>query len=431
MDMLNARGLGKYRDLIEGVSLHPMMGIYLSSIRNRKENAATGRVPDENYAREVMQLFSIGLHELNPDGTLKLVAGRSVDTYTPADISNMAKVFTGWSWACPSSDDRCFSLGIDNDNQSDPDRVVKPMRSYAQFHAPSEKKFLGALVPDQGTNADPLASLKVALDTLAAHPNVGPFLARQMIQRLVSSNPSPAYVGRVAQAFKQSGGELKALVKAVLLDAEARSATLSQAEGFGKLREPLLRATAFLRAFDSVSDSGDFLIGLTDDPSTSLGQTLMRSPSVFNFYRPGFMPAGGALAEAKLLAPEMQITHETSLAGYANLMRNLVDAGAGNAGYDGKSTTGRDVKPEYLRSATSAWLALADTPDKLVEQAAQRLMHGRLPPDLRTEVATAVGKMPIPAATGSNQAQIETARRNRVKAAIYLLLLSPEFLVQQ
>jgi uncharacterized protein (DUF1800 family) len=305
------------------------------------------------------------------------------------------------------------------------------MRAYAQFHAPTEKRFLGALVPDQGANADPQASLKVALDTLAAHPNVGPFLARQMIQRLVSSNPSPAYVGRVAQAFRQSGGELKALVKAVLLDAEARSATLAQAEGFGKLREPLLRATAFLRAFDSVSDSGDFLIGLTDDPATSLGQTVMRSPSVFNFYRPGFMPAGGALGESKLLAPEMQITHETSLAGYANLMRTLVDAGAGNAGYDGKSTTGRDVKPEYLRSATSPWLALAEKPDDLVQQVGQRLLYGRLPAELRTEVATAVGKMAIPAATGSNQTQIETARRNRVKAAIYLLLLSPEFLVQQ
>lgn len=431
MDMLNAKGLGKYRDLLESVSLHPMMGLYLTSIRNRKENAATGRVPDENYSREVMQLFSIGLYELNTDGTLKLTAGAPKDTYTPSDISNLAKVFTGWSWACPSADDRCFTSGVDNDNNSDPDRLVKPMRAYPQFHAPTEKKFLGVTVPDQGTNADPVTSMKVALDTLAAHPNVGPFLARQMIQRLVTSNPSPGYIGRVATAFNQSGGDLKALVKAVLLDTEARSATLAQADSFGKLREPLLRATAFLRAFESASDSGDFLIGLTDDPASSLGQTALRAPSVFNFYRPGFMPAGGNLAQGQLLSPEMQITHETSLAGYANVMRTVVDAGSGAAGYDGKSTLGRDVKPEYLRNATSKWVTLADTPDALVDQVNQRLLYGRMPADLKTEIVGAITKIAIPAATGTNQTAIDTARKNRLKSAIYLTLLSPEFLIQK
>jgi hypothetical protein len=248
---------------------------------------------------------------------------------------------------------------------------------------------------------------------------------------LVTSNPNPAYVGRVAAAFDASGGDLKALVKAVLLDPEARTPSVAAADSFGKLREPVLRATAFLRAFGAASDSGDYIIGLTDDPGTSLGQSPMRSPSVFNFYRPGFKPHNGSLAQADLLAPEMQITHETSVSGYANVMKSWVDSGAGLAGYDGKSPTGRDVKPSYLRDPNDSLLALADRPDALVAVVNDRLMLGAMPGALQTEITTAVGKITIPVVTGSNQAQIDAARKNRVKAAIYLTLVSPEFIVQK
>jgi uncharacterized protein (DUF1800 family) len=305
------------------------------------------------------------------------------------------------------------------------------MRPYTQFHATSQKKFLGVTIPDQGSNPNPVASMRVALDTLAEHPNVGPFMAKQLIQRMVTSNPSPAYVGRAAQAFDSSGGDLKALVKAVLLDPEARSASVAAGRSFGKVREPLLRATAFLRAFGATSDSGDYIIGITDDPGNSLGQTPMRSPSVFNFYRPGFKPNSGELKDADLLAPEMQITHETTLAGYANTIRSWVDAGAGSAGHDGKSPTGRDVKPSYLKNANDSLIALADRPDALVNLVNQRLVHGSMPAAMKTEIVNAVSKITIPAANGSNQVQIDNARKNRLKSAIYLTLLSPEFIVQK
>lgn len=430
MDMINDRALGKYRHLLEGVSLHPSMGIYLNSKGNRKGDPNTGRVPDENYAREVMQLFSIGLHQLNPDGSQKMRAGAPQNTYGPDDVTNLAKVFTGWSYACPSSSDSCFKYGHQN-GERDTDRLIKPMKAYPQFHETAQKTFLGVTIPDQGANADPVASLKVALDTLANHPNVGPFMARQLIQRMVTSNPSPDYVERAAMAFNQSRGDLKTLVKAVLLDPEARSASVAAGSSFGKIREPLLRATVFLRAFGATSDSGDYIIGITDNPGLSLGQTVMRAPSVFNFYRPGFKPTHGDLAQAGLLAPEMQITNETTLAGYANTMRNWVDAGAGSAGHDGKSTTGRDVKPAYLNNPGNSLIALADNPVALVNLVNTRLLHGTMPAALETEIVSAIGKIAIPAATGSNQTQIDTARKNRLKSAIYLTLLSPEFIVQK
>ena len=430
MDMLNERALGKYRHLLEGVSLHPSMGLYLNSKGNRKGDPETGRVPDENYAREVMQLFSIGLYQLNTDGSPKMHAGAPQNTYGPDDVTNLAKVFTGWSYACPSLSDSCFKYGQQN-GQRDTDRLIKPMQAYPQFHETTQKKFLGATIPDQGTNANPVASMKVALDTLAAHPNVGPFMAKQLIQRMVTSNPSTAYVERTAKAFDESRGDLKALVKAVLLDPEARNASVAAGNSFGKVREPLLRATAFLRAFGATSDSGDYIIGNTDDPGLSLGQTVMHSPSVFNFYRPGFKPTNGDLAQAGLLAPEMQITHETSLAGYANTMRSWVNVGAGSAGHDGNSTTGRDVKPAYLKNPGDSLIAQADNPVALVNSVNQRLLFGAMPAALKTEIVSAIGKIAIPAATGSNQTQIDTARKNRLKSAIYLTLLSPEFIVQK
>jgi uncharacterized protein (DUF1800 family) len=423
-DMLNQKAFGQYRDLLESVSLHPSMGMFLTSIKNRKEDQATGRVPDENYAREVMQLFSIGLYELNLDGSLKInTSSVPIPTYTSSDISNLAKVFTGWSWACPSTSNQCFNSGVDVGSVSDTNRLIKPMKPYPQFHSTGPKKFLNVTIPDQGSNPNPEASLKVALDALAAHSNVAPFVAKQLIQRLVTSNPSPAYVSRVAGAFQASKGNLKAVTKAVLLDPDARTTPGSQNQTFGKLREPILRATAFFRAFNASSSSGNFLIGITDDPGTSLGQTPLRAPSVFNFYRPGFKPNTGFISEGNLLAPEMQTTHETSVAGYANTMRDWVDAGAPSAS--------RDIKPSYLREPSDPLIALADTPVDLVSLINQRLLYGTMPTALGNEIIAAISKITIPAPNGTNQTAINTARLNRLKSAIYLTLLSPEFVVQK
>jgi len=422
LDMLGAHAFGSYRQLLEQVARHPMMGIYLSHLRNQKENPATGRVPDENFAREVMQLFSIGLVQLNADGTVrKDAAGKALETYAGEDISGLAKVFTGWSWYGPDTSDARFWGG--NSKSQDVDRQWQPMQAYAQFHSASEKRFLGQTVAAQ-TGAP--ASLKTALDALAGHPNVAPFIARQLIQRLVTSNPSPAYVQRAAAAFG-GAGDMKALLRAVLLDDEARKAEPAADPAFGKLREPVLRLTALLRAFGARSDSGSFLIGATDDPGTQLGQTPMRAPSVFNFYRPGFVPPNSLMAAQGLAAPEMQITHETSIVGYANYLRSGVDRGFGQSGLDGKATR-RDVQPDYTQVLT-----LAPQPAALVDEVSQRLLGPQANAAFKRELQTAVESVVVPAlkADGSNKTQVDTALRNRVLAAVLLSAVSPEFVVQK
>jgi uncharacterized protein (DUF1800 family) len=422
LDLLADKGLGNYRDLLEGVARHPMMGVYLSHLRNQKADPRTGRVPDENFAREVMQLFAIGLHELNADGSARLSAGSRIDTYGSADIAGLARVFTGWSWACPAwPDNGCFFSGAVG-GVSDPDRAFKPMLGYPQYHSNEAKAFLGTTIAAQGT-ADPTASLRQALDALANHPNVGPFIGKQLIQRLVTSNPSPAYVAAVAAAFANNGsgvrGDLRHVVRTILLHPEARAVGNSS----GKLREPVLRLSAFLRAYNFRSDSGEFRVGNTDNPGTSIGQTPMRSPSVFNFYRPGYVAPGTQTAAAGLVAPEMQLLHETSTAGYVNFMRDNVGSGVGS--FD--SALGR----REMQGDFAAELALADRPAELVALVNSKLMYGSMPAALASEIEAAAASITIPAATGSNQAAIDSAKRNRVNAVLFLTLVSPEFQIQK
>ncbi|MFN0185976.1 MAG: DUF1800 family protein [Aquabacterium sp.] len=418
VDMLGTHAFGNYRTLLEQVSLHPLMGTYLSHMRNQKADARTGRVPDENYAREVMQLFSIGLVELNADGTPRQASGQAVDAYGQNDIAGLARVFTGWSWSCPDwPDNSCFFWGSAN-NSSDPDRSFKSMLGYPQYHSTEAKTFLGSTIAAQ-TQSDPRASLKAALDTLAAHPNVGPFIGKQLIQRLVTSNPSPAYVRAVAAAFDNNGagvrGDLAAVVKAILMHPEARQVT----DTSGKLREPVLRMTALLRAFKFTSDSGRFRVGNTDNPASSLGQTPLRSPSVFNFYRPGYVPPGTQAAARALAAPEMQIVHETTAAGTVNFFRDVMSSGAGQWN---NQTNRRDLQPDF-----AAELAVADQPGVLVDQVASKLLTTALQAALKTEIQTAVTSIAIPTANANNANQVAQAKRNRVNAAVLLMLVSPEF----
>jgi uncharacterized protein (DUF1800 family) len=420
LDMLTRNAFGNYRQLLQDVTLHPMMGLYLSHLRNRKEDPATNRVPDQNYAREVMQLFSIGLYQLNPDGTLVLDgSGQPIETYGPNDIVGLSRVFTGFSWAgCSSTSTSCFN----GSGTQSPNREVLPMQPFPQFHSTSEKSFLGTTIP-ASTNSDPLGDLNRALDVIASHPNVGPFLGRQLIQRLVTSNPSPAYVGRVAQAFNtgryQSGaytvgsgqrGDLKATVAAILLDTEARTVPTSNP---GKTREPVLTLAQWMRAFNARSASGNFLIGTTDNPATSLGQSPMRSPTVFNFYRPGYVPPNTPIAAAGLVAPELQIVNEVSVVGYSNFMRSIVQNGVG-------SNSPRDVQPNY-----AAEIALAHDANLLVDRVSLLLTAGSMSAGTRNLIVTAVNSVPYP---GSNEA---TARLNRARLAVFFALSSPDYVVQK
>jgi uncharacterized protein (DUF1800 family) len=400
LDTLSTHAFGNYRDLLEAVSKHPAMGQYLTSLANRGDN---GRVPDENYAREVMQLFSIGLVELNTDGTPKLVNGNPVDTYGMDDIRGLARVFTGWGWGNTGTPDPVNGRFSGN-NPSDPMRRVIPMQFYAQYHSPLEKTFLGTTVP-AGTPGP--QALKTALDTLSNHANVGPFIATRLIQHMVTSNPSPAYVGRVAAVFNDNGkgvrGDLRATVRAVLFDAEA--VTPASGPNAGKLREPNLRLAGWMRAFGATSQSGNFRLGVLDN---QLGQTPMRAPSVFNFFRPGFVPPNTGLAAADLVAPEFQITHEISVAAYANFIQGVVQNGVG---------TGSDV-----RADNTAITALADNADALVARVNLLLTGNSLSSATVTSIRDAVNAIPMTAGS---------ARQNRTYLAVYLTMISPEYLVQK
>jgi len=430
MDMLNRDAFGNYRKLLEDVAMHPIMGCYLSHIHNTKEDTAKGRIPDENFAREVMQLFSIGLYELNADGTRKQANGVDVLTYGPSDIAGMAKVFTGFSWECPLiKDDGCFDRGISYQYMwSDPDRWITRMQPYSRFHSSSEKAFLGVKIAAQDT-PDPAGSLKFALDTLAQHPNVGPFIGRQLIQRLVTSNPSAAYVERVSNAFKASGGNLRAMVYAILMDPEARDTQAALAsDTFGKVREPILRLTALLRAYGANSRSGSYLISFTDEGSSALNQQPLYSPTVFNFFRPGYTPPGSAISKApgNLVAPEMQLINETSAAGYINFMREVLVVGIGDTGYYGTQIapgSPQDVRLEYMDNLKSEVRKLSETPPDFVEDINQRLLYGTMSASLRKDLIDLIA--PI------KYLEVDTTQNYRIWSALIITLASPEFLVQR
>ncbi len=411
-DMLGDKAFGNFRDLLESVTLHPMMGLYLTHLRNQKEDLNSGRMPDENYAREVMQLLTIGLYELNNDGSLR--GGRATETYSHDDIKGLAKVLTGFSWyAGPNLADRTSRRFWGQDPHAD--RDWQPMQAYNSFHSVSEKRFLGAVIPASGT-ANAEADLRIALDTLFNHPNVGPFIGKQLIQRLVTSNPSPQYVARVAAAFNDNGsgvrGDMKAVFRAILLDTEARNPNTAS-NTFGKMREPVLRLSHLLRAFKARSTSGNYTgLDNTDNASNNLGQTAMRAPSVFNFYRPGYTPPNTAAADAGLVAPELQLTNEVSVAGYLNIIRGWL--GVNNS---------RDIQMDF-----STEMAMAHDAEALVDRLNLLLLSGQMSNALRSQVLAGINGRNIPS---TNQTNIDNARRDRVVIGILLTLASPEYVIQK
>ena len=425
LDMLGSQAFGNYRSLLENVALHPLMGFYLSHLRNQKADPATGRIPDQNFARESMQLLSIGVLKLNPDGTPQLLNGNPVESYGPMDVAGLSHVFTGFSFACANTGNSCFFNGTTG-GVSDPDRFFKRMQGYPQFHSLEAKSFLGVTIPAQSV-ADPAASLRVALDTLAAHPNVGPFISGLLIQRLVMSNPSPVYVRDVAAVFNNNGanvrGDLKAVVRAILLHPEAQQVTNRS----GKVREPVLRLSAYLRAFPHASDTSFWRVGNTDNPATSLGQTPLRAPSVFNFYRPGYVAPGTQSAAQGLVAPEMQLVNESTAAGWINFMRENLNRGIG---LDNGTVGGVVLNRRDLQRNWAAELALATQPAVLAATVANRLLFGTASPALLNEISSSIDRITIPTlnAGGTNQAAIDTAKFNRVKSAVLLVLASGDFL---
>lgn len=392
LDLLEANCFGNYRDLLQLVSTSTAMGLYLTFRGNRKYDAVSGALPDENYAREVMQLFSIGLLQLNQDGTTQLTNGAPQETYGLDDITGLTRVFTGWD------------MDWDAARAETPDFLRRPMVQVASRHETGAASFLGATVP-AGLSGE--ASLKAALDIIFAHPNVAPFIARQLIQRLVTSNPGPAYTARVAAVFNNDGsgvkGNLRAVVKAILLDDEARNSSNPANPQFGKLREPVLRFLAWARAYHANSAGDAWAVGNTSDPASKLGQSPARSPSVFNFFRPGYVPPNSAIADAALVAPEFQIANESSVVGYVNFMQRAVSTGIG------------DVQADY-----SSLLPLADDAPALLAEINLVLAAGQLGSATLSNLSSAVAGM----AGGS-----DGNRYRRIYAALTLVLAAPEFIV--
>jgi uncharacterized protein (DUF1800 family) len=397
-EMLMRRADGNCRDLLRDMTLHPAMAEYLSMLRNRKPDPIKGVYPDENYAREIMQLFSIGLNRLHPDGTLVLDSqGLPIPTYGQEAIVGLARVFTGWTYK-PNKADYSFYWG-------DPD-YRNPLQLYPEHHDLSQKRLLDGRVLPAGV--DGAQELDAAIDLLFAHPNVGPFLSRQLIQRLATSNPSPAYVYRVAQVFADNGsgqrGDLKAVVKAILLDAEARRLPPAADRTRGKLREPVLRITQLWRAMNAAATNGEYGIAWFRD---DLGQEPLRSRTVFNFYTPFFAPEG-AVAAAGLVAPEFQISTETQVAHMANYLEWLCSPWS-------------DEKADKVRlDLTAANAALAVGPDALLDHFALLFFANDMPAGLRTQLKGMLADFPKWVKTD-----------DRIRSVLHTLLCSPDFVIER
>ena len=404
-DLLNARAFSNFRNLLEDISLNPAMGFFLNTKGNLKEDTATGRQPDENYAREVMQLFSIGLYELNIDGTVKTNSqGNPIETYTQSDITNLARVFTGYDWDYSKVTEQ---YGFESYPVPTPEFTSGRMKFDANKHSRLAVSFLGTNI---SANTPGQEALRIALDTLFNHANTGPFFAKQMIQRLVTSNPSPAYVQRVATAFNDNGsgvrGDLQAVWRAILTDTEAR--TLLNNPIAGKLREPIVRLTQIARTFNVYSTNGKWEIYDLSNADTGLGQAPLRSPSVFNFFRPGYVPPNTALANQALLAPEFQLHNETSTAGYINFITNFIRSGY----FDVRMSTAT-IEPLALDTrALVEWLNLHLTANQLSSATINIIQEA------------------LESIKVSSPRSI-IAINNRLYAAILLVVASPEYLIQK
>jgi uncharacterized protein (DUF1800 family) len=402
-DTLATHALGSFRDLLLAVSLHPAMSYFLSSLGNEKPDPSNNQYPDENYAREVMQLFTVGLWELEPNGEQKRDAkGNPIATYDNRDVEAMARVFTGlwfegrrWpkdttKWPRQWLSD--FRLAM---YEAQHDTTVKTL-----FHG----KPWQVILPAGQTG---LRDIEAAIDALVNHPNTAPFIGKALIKFLVTSNPSPAYVQRVAAVFANNGsgvrGDLFAVVKAILLDDEARNPDAQRDPKHGKLQEPLLRLTRMVKAFRAG-------VGVADlqfwgrQPAVALQQWPMFSPSVFNFFSPGYRHLG-VLAKNGLTSPEFQLLNSVSFATTSNLFAEFIDTllhkrKAGDA-------------PEFKFNFT-AERALAGTPSALADRLNLLLCNGQMSAQTRARVVDAINRVPLANAEG------------RVLLGVWLAAVSPE-----
>ena len=393
--LLADHALGNFYDLLVAVTLSPMMGDYLDMANNNKASPATGTEPNENYARELLQLFSVGTFLLNPDGTRVIdAAGRPIPTYEQDVIEGFAHVFTGWTYPTVEG-------AVPRNNN--PRNYLGAMRAVDANHDFGSKLLLAGMTAPAGQSMQ--RDLEFAHQNIFAHSNVGPFIGKQLIQKLVTSHPTPGYVSRVSAVFDNNGagrrGDLAAVVRAILTDAEARGARKIDA-GYGKLLEPVLYMTAVARAFATASDGVFFRT-----QSSSLGQFVFYAPSVFNYYPPGFVVPG-----TTLLGPEFGIQTTTTAINRANFANALIFSNgiAPDASVYGATGTRIDLAP---------YQALAGDATSLVAGLDRDLLGGTMSSATKAAIVTAVNAVPAADALG------------RARTAAYLLVTSPHYQVER
>lgn len=432
-DVLYHNSFGNFRDLLEEVTLHPSMGFYLSHINNERSNPDENIRPDENYAREVMQLFTIGLFELNPDGSLQLDGdGNPIPTYNNDDIGEFAKVFTGlgpaqYWWHFDDFSWVPVQWG-DPNNTVPTINMFLPMQMFEEWHEPGEKYLLNDQVIPAGQTG--LEDISDALDNLFMHPNVGPFIGKQLIQRLVKSNPTPDYVQRVTEVFNDNGqgvrGDMKSVIKAILLDPEARDCEWIAQDDSGKMREPMIRYTQTMRAFNAQNESGK-IWNVAALFEFACKQHVLSSPSVFNFFLPSHSPHG-PIFDAGLVAPEFEILTSASAMNYINMVYFWFLADY----YMEVSTLSSQIAIGFPESD----LALLDPDDFVTLDLSNELVLG-------SQMSALVDRLDILLTGGnlsdeSKETIAETAttlaffdQTVAVKSAIFLTLISPDYVIQK
>jgi len=444
-DVLVEGAFGNYRDLLEAVTYSPAMGYYLTYMGNQKADPATGRMPDENYAREILQLFTVGVVELQPDGEPLLQNGQPVELYDNMDVTGLARVFTGLD--LDGLDRQRFPSVVDAVDEWDglEDALLRPMAINESLHSPEAKRFLNCEIAAGTTTAN---SIDQALDCIMAHPNVGPFVSRQLIQRFTTSVPDPDYVQRVSTAFDAGTytlpdgtsvgdgrkGDLTATLAAILFDPDVRSEASLTDPQFGKIREPLLRFTHWARAFDADASRPEYGIELFDlRAPDALSQHPYRARSVFNFYRPGHIAPGTESGAAGLTVPELQIVNATSTPGYINFMTfwafggqsmippEELEAALEEMGVPvDRAALERAFVPDY-----SDELALANDAGSLVDHLDRLLAYDTLSEETRSAITETLEAQPIDGPGDSE------ALADRVSLAVLLVMTSPDYLVQR
>lgn len=443
-DMLNKNAFGNYRALIDSITYHPSMAVYLTYMNNHATDTTDNRqvYPDENYARELMQLFSIGLFELNPDGSEKKnQQGSSIPTYNNNDIAGLAKVFTGLSWHNSrylgentnniwSYTHRLKFFPMDSSDKYRRPWVTNPRIVHG--HEPGPKTFLGRTIPSRAVAQSEL-DIKDALDIIFNHPNVGPFISRRLIQHLVTSNPSPEYIRRISAVFNNNGqgvrGDLKALIRAILLDSEARDCCITKDDNsYGHLREPLLRYMNLMHGLNLSNQNGVYR-NVMENVYQRLEQRPLNSPSVFNFYQPDYTP-DGPLQDAHKVGPEFQMLNSLSFASYLNGLHRWIIENDPVEYWNlfGGETFKPDQDPSF--NLTSDFILARDNRlTEFLDKYNLILAQGKISAENIAIIKNTLLQMPI--SYNTEGLPDSTLADRRLRMGIFLIMVSPDYLINR